>query len=243
LEDTLERLSDQHAASFYAVPARYRARWLAARIPPGRLLEIGCGTGAQLRAFAQAGFTVEGIEALPERAHQSAHPVRLGFFETLTPEPIFDCVYHTDLLSHFADPVAALRRMQAWLRPGGTIAFEVGAQAENPARWNDNPGLHVHRWFFTADGIRTLLEAANLKTVHLTRFNLAPYVGWLRLVRAARALKRRGSGVATPAPNPRKAPGRLRGISHRIASTLRYPVGRRWPGRATATALVLARPG
>lgn len=239
LEDTHERLQDQHDESFYAAPAGYRARWLRSVIPIGRLLEIGCGSGAQLDAFAAEGFTVEGIEALPDRAEQVRWPVHIDFFERLPPEPIFDCVYHTDLLSHFIDPVAALTRMTGWLRPGGAIAFEVGSLGAEPARWNDNVGLGVHRWFYTDAGLARLLAAAGLEVVARRDFDLTWYVRYLRLVRRLRRGARGGGEGGSTRQRSVSIPRR---VSHRVAGWLRYPMGRLWAGQATRTVLMVARP-
>jgi len=61
-------LTDEHVEPFYAAPAEDRAAWLASVCEGGSLLEVGCGAGAQLAAFAAQGFTVEGIEAHPGRS-------------------------------------------------------------------------------------------------------------------------------------------------------------------------------
>jgi SAM-dependent methyltransferase len=39
-------------------------------------------------------------------------------------EPEFDVVYARFLLTHLADPAAAIDRMQSWLRPGGMLVVE-----------------------------------------------------------------------------------------------------------------------
>ncbi|MGE5192986.1 MAG: methyltransferase domain-containing protein, partial [Deltaproteobacteria bacterium] len=39
-------------------------------------------------------------------------------------EPEFDVVYARFLLSHLPDPIAAIARMQRWLKPGGVLAVE-----------------------------------------------------------------------------------------------------------------------
>jgi 2-polyprenyl-3-methyl-5-hydroxy-6-metoxy-1,4-benzoquinol methylase len=254
-EDTLERLVDQHGEAFYAAPARWRARWLRGVAPEARdVLEVGCGEGHQLDAFRALGFTPHGVEAMPERvarARARGHPVQGGFIERLTPEPAYDVVYHTDLLSHVEDPVAWLRHLSAYVRrPCGVIAFEVGALLGDPSTWatlNANPGLHVHRRFFTPAALERVLTLAGLELVSVSAHDLTAYVHWLRCVAAARRLRgaRPGPGAAgTPGDTPNAA-GTVRQGAEWIAAWLRYGPASRVVRRAAGgveTRLVAARP-
>ena len=54
-------------------------------LPPGRLLEIGCGSGSFLHGMAQQGWTVEGIERSPDAggtARALGYQVHIGPLET-----------------------------------------------------------------------------------------------------------------------------------------------------------------
>ena len=58
-------------------------------LPPGRLLEIGCGSGAFMHGMAQRGWTVEGIERSPDAgaaAQALGYQVHIGPLET-SPDP------------------------------------------------------------------------------------------------------------------------------------------------------------
>ena len=98
-------------------------------LPPGRMLEIGCASGSFLSRQAQLGWQVAGIEFAPgaaARARQAGHNVHCGPVET-APEPgdCFDLVVGWMVLEHLHDPVAVLRRLHAWTRPGGTLVLSV----------------------------------------------------------------------------------------------------------------------
>lgn len=253
-EDRLTTLEDQHGEAFYAAPAAFRARWLAGLLPPGaRVLEVGCGAGAQLQAFRASGFNVGGIEAMPTRAARAADAgldVQPRFFEQCAPRPVWDGVYHTDLLSHVADPVDFLRQMRPWLaRPDGLVAFEVGAFDDAPeswSRWLRSPGLHVHRRFYTLQGLSRLLDRAGLRCVACRDFDLGAYTAWIRAVGAARAALGRAptQGAARDGALESAAPqslGRARRANERFAAWLRYGPASRVPTGAPRTLLVAAR--
>jgi 2-polyprenyl-3-methyl-5-hydroxy-6-metoxy-1,4-benzoquinol methylase len=99
---------------------------------PGRVLDIGCGTGALSLAVAQAGHDVTAIDPDPsalELAERSAHearPGRLAYHRGdvatwVADEAGFDVVVASRTLHHVRQPAAALDRVRRWLRPGGQL--------------------------------------------------------------------------------------------------------------------------
>ena len=88
--------------------------------PPGRLLEIGCGSGERLAHFAAKGWNVQGqdvdAKAVAHARESTALPVHLGPIESL-PESAgpFDAVVMNHVIEHVHDPVALLRRAAALL--------------------------------------------------------------------------------------------------------------------------------
>ncbi len=241
-------LRHKHAEPFYAAPADYRARWLAGVAPPpARVFEVGCGRGSQLEAFGRLGYGVAGIDADPDHANAAAERLGLSIpaisLEDFVPDARHDVVYHTDLLSHFVDPVGALRAMARIARPGGLVCFEVGLLTGGPhawARWNRNPGLDAHRWFYTDAALRRTLARAGLDEVARAEFDLAPYILALR---AIRTLRRRPA--APPVAGGRAADAERvvagRAAAERALAFLRYRVGAVWPRFATGTLLLAAR--
>jgi SAM-dependent methyltransferase len=245
--DEVDVTIDGHPPHFYAYPAALKARWLAARRPGGRLLEVGCGEGFFLEAAAAQGFEVEGLDAHPGRVEtaraRSGAPVHLGLFESMPLEGGYDIVYHCDLLSHFADPAGALRRMVSLLNPGGAICFEVGMLAGfHPAwyRFLPDMGLEGHHTFYTLEATLGLLERTGLHCVDRRQYRVGPT--WLigsatQWVRGARTSQR----AATPRS---EAPlGRdVYSAYQWLLSQVRYRVGRVLPGFGPGTLILLAEP-
>ena len=170
-----------YAAEYYAIAARLRLRWLSHYAPTGRLLEIGCGRGDFLHAAHEAGYSVAAVE--PNAAHlrelrtwtpSSCTP---AFFTRIDlPPERFDVVFHVDLMSHFVDPLDALRTMRRATRPGGVVAFEVGLLAGVSPRWykwQRAVGYAASLAVFTK-AIYCLLEKAGLRPIATQQFGLLP---------------------------------------------------------------------
>lgn len=114
---------------------RYRTEW---HIPAfasfadargQRVLEIGCGNGADARMFAAGGAEYTGIDLTPEaveatRRHFAAEGL-CGQFRVESCEQLnfaddsFDIVYAFGVLHHTPDPERAVREVHRVLRPGG----------------------------------------------------------------------------------------------------------------------------
>jgi SAM-dependent methyltransferase len=100
--------------------------WLRAQPKGRRVLVPGCGSGYEVRQFAEHGDDVLGIDfadAALERARQLALPVRKADFFTLD-EPPFDVVYERTFLcalprQKWPDWSAHMRKV---VRPGGVLA-------------------------------------------------------------------------------------------------------------------------
>lgn len=112
------------------------ARHAPERLNRMRVLEIGCGTGANLLELLRIGFepsNLIGNELLPERAAQARHnlpaatEVRPGDASVLQFEPAsFDIVYQSTVFTSLLDDAFQQRlaaRMWEWLRPGGGILW------------------------------------------------------------------------------------------------------------------------
>lgn len=95
-----------------------------------RLLEIGCGSGMNLRWAKEHGWDVYGLElsagAVAEAHRQGLLNVQcVNIEDAKFPLGFFDSVlmYHT--LEHLYSPRAAIRKSYELLRPGGTLLIGV----------------------------------------------------------------------------------------------------------------------
>ncbi|HMD01346.1 MAG TPA: methyltransferase domain-containing protein [Candidatus Baltobacteraceae bacterium] len=99
--------------------------------PPGRLLDVGCGTGWTSVFLARMGYDVTGIDLAPDMiAAANANKERYGTpnvtfavsdFEKLTYRESFDCVASYQSLHHAENDEAVIRGVFAALRPGGVF--------------------------------------------------------------------------------------------------------------------------
>ena len=106
----------------------YKQRTLELLAAPGatsgaRLLDVGCGTGANLQMLARHG-AAEGVdvssEALEFCRARGLSKVKEGAAEALPYEDAsFDLVTGLDVVEHLDDDVAGLKEMRRVLRPRG----------------------------------------------------------------------------------------------------------------------------
>jgi SAM-dependent methyltransferase len=129
----------------------------------GRTLDIGTGTGANLRLYPPQVDELVLAEPDPHMIRILRRLIGEGGGDR-TPELLqapaeslpfedssFDCVTSTMVLCTAADPAAALAEVSRVLRPGGKLLFLEHVRSEDPgfARWQDR----LDRiWCFLADG-------------------------------------------------------------------------------------------
>lgn len=98
-------------------------------LPKGRMLEVGCASGAFLHRMASQGWEAEGIEFSKDAANSArslGYSVYTGTIED-TPDPnhFYDLVVGWMVLEHVHDPLLALKKLHDWVKPGGWLVISV----------------------------------------------------------------------------------------------------------------------
>jgi SAM-dependent methyltransferase len=168
----------------------------------GRVLEIGAGTGMNLRHYPDRleelvfAEPVEGMARLAERRigrRPGAARLVVAPAERLPfPDSSFDTVVSTMVLCTVEDTGQAIAEIRRVLAPGGRLLFIEHLRSENDrgARWQDR----LERpWAAFADGCRCnqqtlgLLSAGGFSTSGVERHRWRGMPPWVRPLAAGRA--------------------------------------------------------
>ena len=170
---------------------RRRLRILAERLPRrGHLLDVGCADGYFL-ALAQAdGWEVAGVEISEPMAKEAARRLRIPVATSLNDLPgTYDAITLWEVVEHFPDPVAELRRLAGRLRPGGVLMLSTPNAGHwqalrAPETWTAyRPPAHVV--LFTTDALKIALEKADFSPIHIWKVSpLPPLPEWLQRLTA-----------------------------------------------------------
>ena len=193
---------------------------------PGRLLDLGCGTGNVLQALGRFGEAV-GVEHDPElRAVGQACglDIRAGALPDDVPVPDgwADGVLLLDVIEHLDDDVAALRAAARAARPGGLVMVTVPAYAW---LWSGHDVALGHRRRYTARQLRAALTAADVRVDHVGYFNtvLFPAIAAVRL--AKRLVGGGGHDIHRPPALVNEALTRLFALERHVALRPGLPFG------------------
>src|SRR5918998_3083670 len=186
-----------------------------------RILDVGCGTGANLIMLSKYG-DAEGVDisedALAFCRERGLDKVRLGAGEELPYEDAtFDLVTALDVVEHMDNDLAGLSEMYRVLRPGGrallfvpTFMFLWGLQDE----------VSNHRRRYRLPELRRVLEQAGFKIERSTYANITFFAPIL-LVRKLMRL----TGIRTATENSINVPalnGFLGALFGAESTILRY---------------------
>ncbi len=159
----------------FLLPLRSRREIRAMRqirrsAPPGRMLDIGCGTGrldamAMKRGYDPLGIEISGAMAARAAQRLGSERVRVARLRDLDlPAGSFDLAVGISYMEHEPAPLPVLRRLRELLRPGGVFVaktpnYDCWLRSLRGRRWSG------YRWpehvqYFTPATLSRLAEAA-----------------------------------------------------------------------------------
>ncbi len=153
-------------------------------LPTGKVIEVGCGSGALLREMAVRGHECIGLETSPD-ALEVAGQMLAGFPSAriaASAEPDWegtaDIVMAFEVLEHIEDDHAALTEWARWLKPGGKVILSMPAHM---AMWSQRDAWAGHYRRYGKQAMVDLAAAAGLKVDRLEcyGFPMSNLTHWL----------------------------------------------------------------
>jgi SAM-dependent methyltransferase len=155
-----------------------------------KILDVGCGTGANLKMLRQYG-TAEGIDisqqALDFCRERGLFEVQYGSAEDLPhADGAFDLVTALDVLEHLDDDAAGLKEIERVLRPNGHALLFVPAFM---FLWGVQDDVSNHRRRYTRKQLVEAVTNAGLKVETVSYANLTFFLPVLLVRWTMRVLK------------------------------------------------------
>jgi SAM-dependent methyltransferase len=156
------------------------------------LLDVGCGTGANMKAFGD-NFECVGIDMSSAalcfcRSRGLESVVQARIEDSGMAGDAFDVVTALDMLEHVDDDMAALRELWRVSRPGGFLLITVPAFG---FLWSEHDEALQHRRRYTAAELESKLIASGFHLVRISYFLASLFVPIL-IFRIVQNLTKRG---------------------------------------------------
>jgi len=168
---------------------------------PGRVLDVGCGTGLVLKALegwqpVGLDFSHLALKFCRQRGHQRlarADVVRLPFADNS-----FDLILALDLIEHIERDDLLIREFNRVLRPGGCVMATVPA---HPSLWSDHDIALHHFRRYTKQSFAELFDDGGfdfLKYSYGISFVHPGIVAFRHAQKAWQGMTRRGKATEHP---------------------------------------------
>lgn len=145
---------------------------LRSEIPNPKILDVGCGTGANIEMLSQFG-EAEGVDVSDDAlafCRRKGLKVQKGLAETLPfRDETFELTTALDVIEHLDDDIAGLREMFRVTRSGGYSLFFVPAFMW---LWGVQDDISHHRIRYTRKQITERIEKAGYKVERATYANI-----------------------------------------------------------------------
>jgi len=173
--------------------------------PNPKILDVGCGTGANLKMLANYG-NAEGVDISSQAVdfcrRRGLDSVKLGAIEHLPyDDSSFDLVTALDVIEHLDDDVAGLREIRRVLRRDGRVLLFVPAFM---FLWGVQDDVSNHRRRYTLPSLLKAVEAAGFSSEWASYANVSFFLPVLLVRSVMRWLRLRAAteyGINIPLMN------------------------------------------
>jgi 2-polyprenyl-3-methyl-5-hydroxy-6-metoxy-1,4-benzoquinol methylase len=193
--DDADDYYSQFAAEFFTSTVKVdmtplHRRFLAGLPPQAAILDAGCGSGRDAKAFADAGFQVCAFDASERLAALASEycgfDVAVRRFDEVAETARYDGIWCCASLLHvpLAKLPGVLDRLWRALRPGGRmyVSFKHGSgeREHGGRRFTDADETTLRRWFQALPGraMTSVRSAAKAGPTHWRRGSRNPSVVW-----------------------------------------------------------------
>ena len=168
------------------------------RLPPAKVLELGCSHGSFVALMRQAGYDAAGVEMSPwvvEFGQKTfGVPIAVGPVEALGLQPgSLDVIALMDVLEHLPDPTATMRHCLELLKPDGllliqTPQFKEGmryeALVESRSPFLDQLKSDEHLYLFSERSVTALFRQLGAEHIQFEPAIFADYDMFFAVSRA-----------------------------------------------------------
>jgi SAM-dependent methyltransferase len=207
---------------------------LARYVPRGtcpRILDAGCGTGANLQVLLRHGDTIgvdiaeEAIGFCRARGIPPERALVASLLELPFPDDFFDLTLSFDVICNIADDVSAFEEIERVIRPGGRVIVQLPAYR---FLWSAHDVAVGHKHRYTARDLATKIQSTGLVVERVTYLNavLFPIEMLARLWRRGGSMDGNAHSDLSPLPRAlNSALARLFEAEMRSAPHVRFPFG------------------
>jgi SAM-dependent methyltransferase len=164
---------ENHAREFYASTANLKADnlyvpFLKELSPGSRILDAGCGSGRDAKAFKAKGFAVEAVDASPELARLASRLIgqtcQIASFQQIDFRSEFDGIWACASIIHVpgTEIKEVLRRLARALKPNGILYVSLkeghGEKVLTDGRLFNYYTSAEFRQLLTADGLFEIVD-------------------------------------------------------------------------------------